>query len=148
MIAAHSPQAKGRIERWFQVAQDRLVPELRMRQIKSMAEANKYLQEEFLKGYWNRRHTVRPKRYMSKYRSMPPGVDINEIFTMRYQRKINNDHTFRWKQNSYQILNPNANISGQQVELRFYRSGESRVFFAGRQLEVQLINPDIKQRAS
>src|SRR3954471_6064706 len=45
LICAHSPQAKGRVERANQTLQDRLVKELRLRSIRSMAEANAYLPE-------------------------------------------------------------------------------------------------------
>jgi len=47
VIHAYSPQAKGRVERLFGVLQDRLVKEMRLREIKSADEAN-----EFLKGYF------------------------------------------------------------------------------------------------
>src|ERR1700729_2816227 len=51
-IAAHSPQAKGRVERSFQTAQDRLVKGLRVAEAKTLEQANAYLEAEFL-GWWN-----------------------------------------------------------------------------------------------
>src|SRR5438309_2401918 len=51
-IAAHSPQAKGRVERSFQTAQDRLVKGLRVAGINTLEGANRYLEEEFL-PWWN-----------------------------------------------------------------------------------------------
>jgi len=51
-IAAHSPQAKGRVERGFQTAQDRLVKGLRVAGAQSLDEANRYLENEFL-PWWN-----------------------------------------------------------------------------------------------
>src|SRR5947208_7940314 len=56
-IAAHSPQAKGRIERFFGTAQDRLVKGLRLAQAASLEEANTYLEQEYL-PLWNRSFTV------------------------------------------------------------------------------------------
>ena len=56
-IAAHSPQAKGRIERCFGTLQDRLVKGLRKAGARTQEEANQYLEQEFLKE-WNERFTV------------------------------------------------------------------------------------------
>jgi hypothetical protein len=58
-IAAHSPQAKGRVERSFDTAQDRLVKEMRVAGVKTLEEANRYLRDEFL-PWWNRTLTVEP----------------------------------------------------------------------------------------
>jgi transposase len=58
-IAAHSPQAKGRIERSFQTDQDRLVKGLRVAGVKTLAQANSYLEKEFI-PWWNQTLTVVP----------------------------------------------------------------------------------------
>ena len=125
VIFANSPQGKGRIERWFQVPQDRLVAELRTNKITDIKEANRYLKEEFLGGYWRKEKIVKAKSEITKYRPLQESHDLTEIFSMRYLRKINYDNTFKWKNNVYQILNPPGNIVNQEIELRFYRSGES-----------------------
>lgn len=52
IIFANSPQGKGRIERSFDTFQDRLVPELRLRNIKDMGSANQYLKDVFIPSYW------------------------------------------------------------------------------------------------
>ena len=59
-IAAHSPQAKGRVERSFDTAQDRLVKEMRVAGVKTIEEANQYLATNFYRGgiersRWSRR---------------------------------------------------------------------------------------------
>src|SRR5208283_229733 len=58
-IAAHSPQAKGRVERNFGTAQDRLVKGLRVAGAKTLEEANRYLEETYL-VWWEREMTVEP----------------------------------------------------------------------------------------
>src|SRR6266853_3768594 len=58
-IGAHSPQAKGRVERSFQTAQDRLVKGLRVAGAKSLEQANTYLQTEFI-PWWNQTLAVAP----------------------------------------------------------------------------------------
>ena len=55
-IAAHSPQAKGRVERNFATAQDRLVKGMRVAGVKTIEEANRYLDEDYL-VWWEREMT-------------------------------------------------------------------------------------------
>jgi transposase InsO family protein len=148
VIFANSPQGKGRIERWFQVPQDRLVAELRTNKITDIKEANRYLKEGFLEGYWRKEKIVKAKSEITKYRPLQESHDLTEIFSMRYLRKINYDNTFKWKNNVYQILNPPGNIVNQEIELRFYRSGESSAYFADRKLEVQICEEIIKNKIS
>ena len=57
-IAAHSPQAKGRVERSFETAQDRLVKGLRVAGAKTLEEANAYLEAEYLPE-WDAKFTIR-----------------------------------------------------------------------------------------
>ena len=58
-IPAHSPQAKGRVERQFQTAQDRLVKGMRVAGVRTIEEANAYLEKEYL-PWWNQTLTVEP----------------------------------------------------------------------------------------
>src|SRR5438445_12101465 len=68
-IAAHSPQAKGRIERFFGTAQDRLVRGLRKAGVQTLAEANAYLEQEYL-PMWNRRFTVEAENGTDAHRPL------------------------------------------------------------------------------
>lgn len=145
VIFANSPEGKGRIERWFQVPQDRLVAEFRTHKITEIEAANKYLKEVFIKEYWRKEKTHRARSEVSKYRPLQTDHDLREIFSMRYSRKVNYDNTFRWKNNIYQILNPPGTIVNQEIELRFYKSGDSSVYFADRRLEVQLFTEEVKK---
>lgn len=148
VIFANSPQGKGRIERWFQVPQDRLVAELRTNKITDLKAANEYLKTRFIADYWRKEKTVPAKSEVSKYRPLLPSHDLKEIFSMRYNRKINYDNTFRWKNNTYQILNPPGTIVNQEIELRFYKDGQSSVYFADRKLDVQIFTENLKQNVS
>ena len=148
LIFANSPQAKGRIERWFQVPQDRLVAELRTHKITDLEEANKYLKNEFISEYWNTKKTVEARESETKYKPAPTDTVLREILSQREYRKINNDYTFKWKNNSYQIENPGGDIRNQDVELRFYKDGESAVFHAGRLLDVKLVQSATKKRVA
>src|ERR1700682_1899329 len=78
-IPAHSPQAKGRVERSFQTAQDRLVKGLRVAEAQTLEQANAYLKAEFL-PWWNETLTVVPAtaadahRPLAKSHSLPASL--------------------------------------------------------------------------
>ncbi|MGQ9570911.1 MAG: ISNCY family transposase, partial [Thermodesulfovibrionales bacterium] len=80
LIFANSPQAKGRIERLFGFLQDRLIKEMRLRQIKDYKEANRFLKEEFLPWY-NQRYTLPVK---SSYRPLPENCKLENIFCIKH----------------------------------------------------------------
>lgn len=148
LIFANSPQAKGRIERWFQVPQDRLVAELRTQKITDMKQANDYLKNYFIKEYWNKEKTIASKLSESKYRPAPSMETLREVFSRREYRRINNDYTFRWKTNDYQIMQIPGDIRGQEVELRFYKNGDSAIFFANKKLEVKLVESVVRKKVA
>ncbi len=89
-IFARSAQGKGRIERFFGVAQDRLVAELRSRGIETMEEANAYLASEWLADF-NRRFGRAPRKPESAYREVR-GLDLRQILSFRYARTVSNDN--------------------------------------------------------
>ncbi len=72
-IAAHSPQAKGRIERFFGTAQDRLVKGMRKAGVRTLEEANAYLEHEYL-PLWNRRFTVQAEQATDAHRPLRAGM--------------------------------------------------------------------------
>lgn len=148
VIHANSPQAKGRIERWWQVPQDRLQAELRINGIRGIAGANTYLKHTFLKEYWNKQKTLAPRDPHPHWRPLPSDIDLNEIFTQREYRKINNDHTFQWRNGRFQILNPPGSIAGTEIEVRTYRTGNPKIFLGGRELMAELVTQEIKRIAS
>ena len=80
LISAHSPQAKGRIERFFETAQDRLVKELRLRGARTMEQANDVLERHFLPQF-NRRFTVSAAKPVDAHRPVNKGMDMASILT-------------------------------------------------------------------
>ena len=90
-IFAHSPQAKGRIERLFDTLQDRLVPALRLKGINNIEDANRYLQQNYLRSH-NGRFKYTPASKKSSYRSAK-GLDIKRILSFRYEATVANDNT-------------------------------------------------------
>ena len=91
LIAAHSPQAKGRIERLWGTWQDRLVKELRQAGAATLAAANQVLAAYLDKH--NQRFAVEAQQPGSACRPLPEACDLNRLFSFRYQRRVANDHT-------------------------------------------------------
>jgi len=103
LITAHSPQAKGRVERLFGTLQDRMVKEMRLAGIKTMDEAN-----EFLKTYipkFNEKFSVVPRKSADLHKKISKKVKgkLSQIFSIQNTRKVNNDYTIMFKTKYYQL---------------------------------------------
>jgi len=119
IIFANSAQGKGRIERSFDTFQDRLVPELRLKRIKRMSTANRYLQETFIPDYWEKKIQVNPVNSDSEFIPVPKGTDLDSIFVVKDYRKIRTDHTFSYGNKFYLIESPlRHSIAKQKIEIR------------------------------
>jgi hypothetical protein len=101
LIHAHSPQAKGRVERMFNTLQDRLVKEMTLRGINTIEEANRYL-KIYLFSH-NKRFEVKPKEQSDLHRAIPKGLDLDKILCIRTERTMRNDSTIAHNGKLYQI---------------------------------------------
>lgn len=101
-IAAHSPQAKGRIERTFQTAQDRLVKGLRRVGAKDLETANTYLEQVFM-PLWNRRFRCEPRLAGDAHRRVPAGTNLDSVLSIRASRTVAPDYTVRWEGAIYRV---------------------------------------------
>ena len=91
-IPAHSPQAKGRVERGFSTAQDRLVKGLRVAGASSLEQANAYLEQEFL-PWWNRTLTVEPNNDADVHRPLTQEHALAAILSHVEERQVSNGYT-------------------------------------------------------
>jgi hypothetical protein len=134
LIAAHSPQAKGRVERLFKTFQDRLVKELRLAEVSTLAAAN-----EFLKGYlpiYNRRFAVQPAPTAERHRPRPTARDLDQILCIKTTRCLWKDFTIAQHGGLYQIhdtLRATHVVGEERVE------GTMRITHQGRTLGVHAI---------
>lgn len=105
VITAHSPQAKGRIERLFKTLQDRLVKELRLRKISDIKTANKFLIEEFIPDF-NKRFAVAPRSKANAHRPLTKNEEKNllAILCRHSERTVRNDFTLSYQNQWYQLL--------------------------------------------
>jgi transposase InsO family protein len=104
LIRAHSPQAKGRIERSFGTAQDRWVKELRLAGATTEAEANAVL--ERLLPVHNRRFGKAARQARDAHRPLGPGHQLAAILSLQEERVVANDYTIRFRNRYYQLLKP------------------------------------------
>lgn len=101
-IPAHSPQAKGRIERFFGTAQDRLVKGLRTAGVHTLEGAQQYLERVYL-PLWNRRFTVAAANPADAHRSLGPEHDLAATLSQVETRVVAPDYTVQWHRRRYQI---------------------------------------------
>ena len=101
-IAAHSPQAKGRVERSFGTAQDRLVKGLRVAGARTLEAAHCYLEEQFL-PWWNRTLTVQPAHGDDAHRPLGKEHDLAATLSHVEQRQVGADYTVRYQGKLYRI---------------------------------------------
>jgi len=109
-IAAHSAQAKGRVERNFKTAQDRLVKGLRVAGVKTIEQANQYLQEDYL-VWWDQELTVEPANADDAHRPLDKSHNLAASLSHVETRQVRNDYTLQWDGEFYQI-EPGAVVSG------------------------------------
>src|SRR5438445_4015149 len=101
-IAAHSPQAKGRVERHFGTAQDRLVKGMRVSGVKTIEQANEYLTNDYL-VWWQRELTVEAANPDDAHRPLYKCHDLAASLSYVETRQVRNDYTLRWDGKLYQI---------------------------------------------
>jgi hypothetical protein len=104
VIHAHSPQAKGRVEKLFKTLQDRLIKELRLKNISTIPEANRFLEEEFLPKF-NAKFMVEPrgKANLHKQLTKQEKDNLDSIFSRQYEKVVGNDFTVSHKKKCYQL---------------------------------------------
>lgn len=103
LITAHSPQAKGRVERMFETLQDRLVKEMRLAKINTIKQANEFLKEYISK--FNAKFAVSPNRRKDLHKEANKQIknQLPQIFSIQKQRKVNNDYTIRFENDYFQL---------------------------------------------
>ena len=134
-IAAHSPQAKGRVERSFGTAQDRLVKGLRVAGARTLEQANRYLEEEFL-PWWNQHLVVAPAHPADAHRPLGPEHDLAATLSQVDTRQVNNDYTIQLDGQFYQIERASicAGLRGASVRTEQRLDGSLAVRFRERYL--------------
>ena len=135
VIYANSPQAKGRIERLFRTFQDRLIKEMRLRGIKTIEEANKFL--KYYLSKYNKRFSVIPLKKANLHRSIPQNIDIDLILCIKTERGVRNDFTIAHNKKLYQIL---EHTMAKRVIVEEKTNGRMFITYKGERLKYKEIS--------
>jgi DNA-binding Lrp family transcriptional regulator len=140
--SAHSPQAKGRVERCFATAQDRLVKGLRLRRANTLEQANQYLEAEFLPE-WNQRFAVVPRNSTDAHRPLSKEYDLTVILSHVEQRTIGNDYTFQFRGQRYQIARSSVGVGmrGEKVRVEARLDGSIALRYQSQYLSIEVCGP-------
>jgi transposase len=133
LILAHSPQAKGRVERMNGTLQDRLVKALRLEGISEMEAANQYLSKSFLPRL-NRRFKVKPASAADVHRAAPQR--LAEVLSWEQERVVQRDWTLSCDNIWYQLDRQHESLSlvRRKVIVRTLRSGTVQLVYRGAKL--------------
>ena len=141
LIFAHSPQAKGRVERMAGTFQDRLVTELRLAGASTIAEAKAVLRR-FLPRF-NKQFRVPVREPEASYRSLNPDIYLDNILCYKHSRKVGRDNTLKYRWNTLQLAPDaeRASYAGARVQVLEGLDGSLRVMHDGRIIPSQEAPP-------
>jgi hypothetical protein len=134
LIPAHSPQAKGRVERLLKTFQDRVIKEMRLADVSTLEAAN-----QFLKGYlsiYNQRFTVQPTQVADLHRPRPTSRDLDRSLCIKTTRCLRKDFTIAHQGGLYQI---HETIRAPRVLVEEPVDGTMRITHQGRALDFHAI---------
>jgi hypothetical protein len=141
LILARSPQAKGRVERSFETAQDRVVKEMRLAKVKTIVQANALLDGGLLAKH-NRMFSVPPREAGDAHRAVGSGFNIAAILSLQQMRTVANDYTVRFENRSYQLDKPiYPGERGGKVVIEVRLDGSMAVRFGEHYLKYREIVP-------
>ncbi len=135
IIAATSPQAKGRVERNHGTHQDRLVKKLRRKNIGSYAAANEYLEKEYLPEH-NQRFAHAAASPEDYHRRKPSRGELQEVFRLETERVIGNDWVVRYENRFLQVQRQGRHYAPSQgkVVVCEWEDGRLEIRYRGQKL--------------
>jgi hypothetical protein len=143
LIRAHSPQAKGRVERSFGTAQDRWVKELRLAKAKTCEEANAVLEK--LVPDHNRRFAKPARQPTDAHRRLGPSHRLESILSIQSERVVSNDYVVRFENRFFQLLPPvHPGERGGRVVIEERLDGTMVIRFGSRNLTYRELTKDGK----
>lgn len=141
-IVAHSPQAKGRIEKLFETLQDRLIKEMRLRNISDINTANQFLKEEFI-PWFNQKYGQEPAKIANLHRKLTQTEkkQLPSILSRQSQRTVRNDFTALFNKHWYQLTKeqPATIRPKDRVLLEERTDGSLHIRLRGKYLNYQVL---------
>lgn len=131
IIHAYSPQAKGRVEKLFETLQDRLVKELRLANISTIEEANRFANEVFLPSF-QKRFAVRAAKQGNLHRCLTKWEkdNLDQIFSIHSQRVVSNDFTIKFKGAWYQLAKKQPVLVRPKERIRVEERLDDMIFLS------------------
>jgi transposase len=148
-ILANSPQAKGRVERSFLTAQDRLVKQLRLAKVCTLEAANMFLEKEYWPE-WNECFAWPVKDFPDQHRPLSEAQDLAAILCHAEDRVIANDYTFSFAGQRYQIAREQvqAGMRRQRLRVELRLDGELKARYQDRYLVIEQCGPRVAAPSS
>ncbi len=142
IVAAHSPQAKGRVERNHAVYQDRFVKELALRRITTIPTSNALLSNGFSDAL-NKKFALPSASEVDFHRPLPKDIALEDVFCFEEQRTVQNDWTIRSENQHYQILADNTPLPKPKTKVlvRTRLDGTRHLLYQGKPLHYRAIPP-------
>lgn len=134
VIHADSAQAKGRVERSFNTHQDRMVKMMRLENIGSIEDANRFLGKYMVKH--NKKFSVVPVGAADFHRAVPKGLDLDFILCKKTKHPIHNDFTVVHEKHVYQILDK---TNAKSVEVQERTNGRMYIYAGNTKLHYKEI---------
>lgn len=149
VIAANTPQAKGKVERWNNTIQNRLINDIKRFNINSIDELNKFFNNYYC-NYLNQKYAYEPKEKESAFVSLD-NINLSNILCIRDKRTILNGNMISWNNNYYQVLDKNNSIKQiyKGTEIKVYENVLTKIikvkyynkFYNTKQIEGHLQDP-------
>jgi len=135
IIAAGSPQAKGRVERNHGTHQDRLIKKMRRKKIRTHEQANLYLQQEYLPEH-NQRFRCAAAEAEDYHRQAPSAAELREVFRLESERIISNDWVVRYDNRLFQVQAQSRKYAPAQEKVLVcqWQDGTVEIEYRGRKL--------------
>jgi transposase len=145
IICANTPQAKGRVERVNQTLQDRLVKEMRLRSISSLADGNAYL-AEFIEDF-NRRFAIEPRSSVNAHRPLTAKDDLARILTWQESRTLSKNLTLQFEKVVYQIQTQRPTYAMRQAVVTVCKDARRNLtlLYQGKSLPYTVFHQQAKQ---
>lgn len=134
LIPAHSPQAKGRVERLFHTFQDRVIKEMRLAGVATIDEANRFLEGDL--PIYNRRFAVQPAQPINLHRPRLARRDLARILCLKTTRVLRRDWTVAHHGQLYQV---HTNVRATHVMVEERLDGTIQLTHQGRPFDVHVI---------
>ena len=146
IIRSYSPQGRGRVERKNGLHQDRLIKELKLKNINGIEDGNKFLREYYLSKI-NEKFSIKPASDINFHVAVPKEFDLRRVFCYEEKRSVKNDWTVRYYNVFYQIEKVNEELPKpkDKVIISKWLDGSIHIIYRGKELKYNVIGSRLEK---